>query len=171
VSENLQQSGLFNRQWPIFVGKNYHHSGTLHKAHPGKIEVVAAMTSATWNITGTHYILTVTGLNRIRLIAECTASLGSGGAAVVRLGTLSVPELLIPNTDFALIDTDELWYDELTGGITRIAAKDLAVFDFVSNGEDIAYDIDVAALNAGALKFHMWCEPLEDGASCVAGEG
>lgn len=133
-----------------------------------KLEVEADLaTGSGWETQASHEILTVTGLCRIRLLCECTELIT--GAATIALSCGGIE--LIPATTATLIDADEIWRSENDGEIIATQWTNEALFDFISNGDDVGYTIGAAATTNGTLLFHIWWEPMESGATCVEGAG
>jgi len=132
------------------------------------IRITADMASATWNTDATHEILTVTGLVRVVILAECTESL-VGAGATISLGTEAVADAWIADTTADDIDAGQLWYDA-AAHVTNINTA-TAIVDKVVIGEDIGYEIDTAALTDGTMVFHCWWQPISAGSVVVAGAG
>jgi hypothetical protein len=140
----------------------------LSNTDPNYIRVTADMASATWNTDATHEILTVTGLVRVKIIAECTESL-VGVGATISLGTETTADAWIADTTAADIDVGQLWYDA-AAHVTNVNTA-TALVDKVVIGVDIGYEIDTAALTDGTMVFHVWWEPISAGSAVVAGAG
>ena len=139
------------------------------------IAVVADMTSATWNAVATQETLAVTGLCRVRTWVNCTGTLtDAADAAFIQYGVAGTTNALIAVTGAAgnggdTISDGELWIDATPTDTYAWTAN--TIFDIVTDGIDIGYEITGAALTGGSLVFHYIWEPLEVGASCVAGAG
>ena len=148
----------------------------LTTGYEGQSVVVNAdFTSATWNTVATHEVFTVTGLVRLKIIAECTGSL-TGATATIQLGYEGATTVYITATTGTDLVTNELWFDatptEFEGKASDSAGGGtLAMFDRVVNEVDIGYEILTAALTGGNLRFHCWWRPLEVGATVVSGAG
>lgn len=129
--------------------------------------VTADFTSATWNTVARHGIAVVSGLCRVRIVPVCTSSLTSGGAPTMQMGDTDDTTAMILSTDPLSILTDTLWLS--------ISPKKnqmyLGLLDQLANDTTLGYETFIAALTAGAIAFHVFWEPLSDGASVTAGAG
>lgn len=130
------------------------------------LAVAADFSSATWNTVATHEILTVTGLVRVRIIPVCTVDL-TGASATIALGVEGAATTFIAATTGTDIDAGEIWLGTTPAGQFAYSS----VVDRVVQGLDIGYVVATAALTAGAITFHVWWDPLETGATVVAGAG
>jgi hypothetical protein len=129
--------------------------------------VTADFTSATWNTIAKHAIAVVTGCVRLRIIPICTSSLTSGGAPTMQFGEAADTTSMILSTDPLSIDVDTLWLS-----ITpKKAGMYFALLDQIVNNTTVGYEVFVAAMTTGAIAFHIWWEPLSDGATVSAGTG
>jgi len=147
-------------------------SDSMTKDNARYLAVVADQTSATWNSSaaGGHEIATVTGLVRVRIIPEITSNIGSGGAAVISLGTETTKNAFIAATTATGLDANELWWSSTDADNVKFIDP-TTIPDFIVNGDDIGYLIATTSTTAGSITFHIWWEPLESGASVVAGAG
>lgn len=140
----------------------------------GYLKVTADMSSATWNTAATHELFTVTGLVRMKILAECTETLvDAADLAVIQLGTESATNAFIAATNAAgkggvTIEENELWVDNSPDAAYDTFAN--AVLDRVVNGEDVGYEITGAALTNGTMVFHCWWESISAG-NVEAGTG
>lgn len=141
---------------------------------PRYLSVTADFTSATWNafagLGPTHEVFNVTGLVRMKIWAECTGDCDSAGhAATLQLGVEGATNALIAATDETELDNGDLWYDATpTVGYEAYAT---AVFDYISNGLDVGYEIGVEDVTSGSLVFHCVWQPLNATGAVVAGAG
>lgn len=130
--------------------------------------VTADFTSATWNTVATHEIFTVTGLVRMKVIAEITGN-GAGATATIELGNEGDTDLWIPTTTITDMAAGEIWIDatptELDGASSSL------IFDRLVNGVDIGYEIKTAAATGGSIVFHCWWEAKNATGAVVAGDG
>jgi hypothetical protein len=160
---------LNNPVWPAMQG-----AGVSANA-PNYIAVTADMTSATWNAVATQETLAVTGLCRIRTWVNCTGTLtDAADLATIQYGYAGTTNAFIAATGAAgnggnTISDGEIWIDATPADTIDTYAN--MVFDYVSDGIDIGYEIAGEALTGGSLVFHYVWEPMEAGASCVAGAG
>lgn len=143
----------------------------LNKDSVNYLAVSADLSSATWNTVAAHEILTVTGLNRIRIMVECTVTCDdtTGNTATIVLGDETTSDALIASTEVDDILDTELWYDA-TPTLSADAFASV-ILDYITNGLDIGYEIAVEAATAGTLVFHVWWEPLNATGAVVAGAG
>ena len=140
---------------PVYNNKNY-------------LAVTADFTSATWNTVATHELFTVTGLVRMKVIAEVTGN-GAGATATIELGNEGDTDLWIPTTTITDMVDGEIWADatptEVDGNFSSL------VFDKVVNDVDIGYEIKTAAATGGSIVFHCWWEPINSTGAVAAGDG
>lgn len=137
------------------------------------IEVHADMTSATWGTTAnSHEILTVTGPCRVRLLARCSDSLVANVACLIQLGNETSTTAYIADTTASMIDTSEFWVSSTTASNVAYVPFS-SIIDTVVNGLDLGYDLSGHAdgCTGGGIVFHMWWQPLDAAATCVAGAG
>lgn len=148
-------------------------SDGLAVANPRYFAVTALFTSATWATTAnTHEVVTVTGLNRIRMLARCSGSVGGNVALLTSLGTSASTTAFIGATTATMIDTGEIWISSTTN--SNVAYINYAnVLDHIVNGQDVGYRLwnHASGATAGSIIFHVWWEPLSTGATCAAGAG
>jgi len=134
--------------------------------------VTVDMTSATWNTVATHEIFTVTGGVEMKIIAECTDSLTAGAGATIGLGVEGATAAFIADTDFALIDVGEIWDTAVDGTITQYGdTSAVGLTKRIFGGLDVGYEVKVAALTGGVIKFYCHWTPLNDTGTVVAGTG
>jgi len=135
------------------------------------IGVTVPMNSATWNTAASHEILTITGMVRVKIIAECTATLtDSGNAGTIQLGVEGATSAFIASTDSDDIVTGDLWYDATpTLGVDTTSS--VVIDKIIAGGLDVGYEIGGEALTGGTLVFHCWWTPLNATGAVVAGAG
>lgn len=132
------------------------------------LAVTADLSNETWNTVATHELFTVTGLVRMRIVAEVTVN-GAGVTATIELGHESDTDAFIATTTITDLAAGEIWIDatptEVAGNTSTL------LMDKIVNGVDIGYEIKTAAATAGKIVFHCWWEPLNSSANVVAGAG
>lgn len=137
---------------------------------PRHITVTADFTSGTWNTAAAHEILTVTGLNRVKIIARVEGTVtDTTDTGTLVLGTETTSNAYISSTDTDDLADGELWYDATPTTKTDTTAT--AMLDVVVNDDDIGYTIGGEALTGGSIVFECYWYPLEVGASVLAGAG
>jgi len=128
-----------------------------------------------WENVASHEVFTVTGLVRVRIWIECTATLtDAADGATIQFGYEGATDAWIGATNCAragagLLATGCLWYD--TSPLTTPDATSTVVFDQVVNGLDIGHEVAGAALTGGTLVYHCVWEPLNLRGSVSAGAG
>lgn len=142
-----------------------------HKDNPNYIKVTADLSSATWNTVASHEIATVTGLVRMKLIAEVTTTGDdtSGNTSTIQLGVEGTTNDWIAATEVDDLAEGELWND----ATPTVAQGDTSsyMFDKLVNGLDIGYEIAGEAATAGVIDFHIFWLPISSDGSVVAGAG
>lgn len=139
-------------------------------------KVTADMSLEAWNTAAAHEIATVTGLNRVVIIPECTETLvDAADGASIQFGVEGATSSWIGSTGAAgaggnTIAAGELWVDTSPADIT---ANFSAMLDKVLTDLDIGYEITGAALTNGTMVFHVWWTPLDptNPGTVVAGTG
>lgn len=135
------------------------------------LAVTADLTSATWNTVATHELFTVTGLVRMKVIAEVTTTGDdtSGDTATIQMGVEDSTNDWIAATQVDDLAAGEIWADatptETNGNYSSL------VFDKVVNGKDVGYEIAGEAATDGVIVFHCWWEALNSTGAVVAGDG
>ena len=158
----------------IIRGANY---ADINVSNPNYLSVAVDFSSATWNTVATHELFEVTGLVRISMYAECTATLtDAADAARIQLGYEGDTDFFIASTEGAtagvnLIQTGALWYDTTPTLIP--AALGTAVFTtaMVPTGLDIGYEITGAEFQTGGITFHLVWQGLNASGGVTAGAG
>ena len=116
----------------------------------------------------THEVFTVTGLVRARLWVEVTGDVtSSGGAGTLQFGLAGSTTEFISATGEDDLDNGEIWFDATP--TETFVGFSTGVFDYLSNGIDIGYEIVSEALTAGTLVFHIVWEPLNSTGAVVEG--
>lgn len=136
------------------------------------LSVTVDMSNASWNTIGTHEVFNVTGGVRVKIVPECVSNLTSGGLATIGFGVEGNTIAFIADTDFALIDSGEVWDTAVDGTITQYG--DTGAMELnkkIFNGLDIGYEIKAANLTGGSIKFHCWWVPETSTGSVMAGSG
>ncbi len=145
-------------------------SATPSTSSSGYLSLSVDLSTATWKSVASHEVFTVTGLVRARLWVECTQSVTStGGASTLQFGVEGATNTLIAATGEDDIDIGELWYDATP--TTKFDAYSTVVFDYVTNGLDIGYEIAAEATTVGTLVFHITWEPLNSTGNVAIGAG
>jgi len=135
------------------------------------LTVTADLTSATWNTAATHELFTVTGLVRMRIVAEVTTTGDdtSGNTANIQLGVENTTNAFIAATEVDDLAAGELWFDATPTEVTNDTSS--VVIDKVVNSEDVGYEITGEAATDGVIVFHCWWEALNATGNVAAGDG
>ena len=149
----------------------YRNEDELNTNASNYLSVTADLSEATWNTVATHEVFTVTGLVRLRIIAEVTTTGDdtSGDTATIQLGTETTTNAFIASTQVDDLAEGELWYDATP--TTKVDAFATVLQDYVVNGDDVGFEIGTEAATAGVIVFHCWWEPLNSTGNVVAGDG
>jgi hypothetical protein len=145
--------------------------GMVHYNNPNYLAVTIDLTSATFNTVATHELFTVTGLVRMRVVAEVTTTGDdtSGNTSTIQLGTEDATDGWIAATEVDDLAAGEIWADatptETNGNYSSL------VFDKVVNGVDVGYEIAGEAATDGVIVFHCVWEPINSTGAVVAGDG
>jgi hypothetical protein len=117
--------------------------------------------------TGTYNLFNISGAVRFKLIPICTTSLV--GDEADSLGFNGVGTELIAATTVSNLDAGEFWTTH-TGMVKFIDVSD--AFDMVV-ADKTAIDLVVGTGSGseGVIDFHLWWEPIEEGATVVEGDG
>jgi hypothetical protein len=149
----------------------------LSSDHPRFLSVAVDFTAAAWNTVAFQRLFAVTGVVRLRILAVCTALLGSAAAggenATVELGTIADTDAFIPATDEELVDAGEIWCSAVDADISKQPTVGNGVIDVIVNGTNVGITIAVEALTVGTMTVYAWWDAIStDGAVVVgAGEG
>ena len=140
-----------------------------------KLKVTVDFSLAAWNTAATHRVFLVSGLVRMVMFYNITASLTSGGAALIAFGSsLSTGEYAAaqaftglttgvhvrPGGSFASRSYAWLsWFVNSNGA------------DMISGGINNGYEITVAAMTGGTMDAYCFWTPISDGSTVTAGTG
>lgn len=116
-----------------------------------------------------HTIFTVTGDILVgSFIESTTSSITSGGAATIKLGTLSVTDFWDGPSDYTSFTTGTVMMD---GGFTTGESVHFGSTTnglTIVNGDDIIYTIAGATVTGGSMKFYLTWRPLSADGNVVA---
>jgi len=137
------------------------------------LTITVDLSNATWNTVGTHEIATVTGLVSVYISCTCTETLtGADNISYGVAGNLTFFGGSVAKTDLVAGD---VWAAAATTAgrdiVGAIGAAGTGIQRATLNTLDIGYEILTNAATDGTIKFHVWWEALEPGASVVAGAG
>ena len=118
-----------------------------------------------WKEATSHECFVVTGLVRVRLIAECTVNC-VGGTNIDFTDEVGSVTIIAPTT-FNSIVAGVIWHAASANVGTELWST---AADYIVNGLDLGCLLD-GATTSGGIIFHCWWEPLAPGASVVAGAG
>jgi hypothetical protein len=136
---------------------------------PNYLAVIADMDIATWNTTGTHEILTVTGAVKLRVLAQCTENMT--GVTTLELGTANnTAEIIAQIADAEDLDALEIW-NGATPSVESLSGTDAIIEAVVVGGVDVGYTVGASAFTNGTIIFHIWWTPLDATGAAVAGVG
>ena len=150
------------------------------KSHPNYFTVTADMTSATWNTVAAHEIATVTGMARLQIIVEVTATVVTTGTnGTIALGFAGNTSAIFSATALDAALTGDIFSAVVgsaattpVGGAEAQSSLTHAIFDVVAlAGTDVGYTIATNAGTTGTLTFHVWWQPLDATGAVVAGAG
>lgn len=145
--------------------------------HPNYFVVTADMTSATWNTQAQHEIATVTGMVRMCIIPQVTATLtDAADGASIQLGIEGSTSAIIGSTGAAgaggnTLSTNEFWVDTSPADVICTEANLGALTFTVGGGLDVGYEITGAALTGGTILFHIWWIKQDSTGAVTAGTG
>jgi hypothetical protein len=131
------------------------------------LAVPITFVAGTTGTVATHELFTVTGLVKIKIIAEVTVNVAGTGS--IQLGTEDTTDAIIAVTAGTDLDAEELWYDATP--TTKIDTTTTVILDKIVNAADIGYEISVGTLTSGAITFHCWYTPLNATGAVVASDG
>lgn len=131
------------------------------------LSVPITFAALTTGSVATHELFTVTGLVRVKIIAEVT--LDVAGTGTIELGVENDTDAYIATTTGTDLDTGELWYDATPTTVTDTTTT--VILDKIVNGEDIGYEIKTNTLTGGSITFHLWYTPLNATGAVVASDG
>jgi hypothetical protein len=134
------------------------------------LAVTVDLESAAWNEVATQTVFAITGLCRLRILIECTESCTSADAGgTMKLGYTGATDGILGATSIDAFAAGELWID--TSPTEQYGTFAATVFDRVSNGIDIGFEIETKAGTDGTIVFHCWWEPLNGTGAVAAGTG
>lgn len=148
--------------------------------HPNYFTVTADMTSATWNTVAAHEIATVTGMVRMQIIVEVTATvITTGTNGTIALGFEGNTSAIFSATALDAALTGDVFSAVYGSAATTVASGaeaqsslTHAIFDVVVvTGKDVGYTIATNAATTGTLTFHVWWQPLDSTGAVTAGAG
>ena len=137
----------------------------------GEYKVVSVTFAAgTTGSVAFHRLLTLTGLNRVRCVAEIVDTVTSGGSATLVLQTTS-GGILRSSTTVAQLGSlaanygyPKLWVGAASATKYGTLAAAHGTELLIAGGagvENVGYKIGTATLTAGRIDFHFWITPLE----------
>lgn len=135
------------------------------------LTVTADLSKAAWNTVATHELLGITGLVKVKLLAEVLVDGDdtTGNTSTIQLGFKGATNALIAATQVDDLATGELWYDATPTTLYDTTAN--AVIERVVNSLNIGYEVAGEAATAGKIKFHCWWTPLNMTGNVSAGAG
>lgn len=144
--------------------------------HPNYLAVSTGTfdTTGTWSTAASHEIATVTGMVRMLIIPECTASVSSvSDTGTIALGDETTTNSIIAASTLGsgVMVTGELWVDATLTRTILTQTQLNAITFVVANGKDIGYTVATNALSGGSITFHIWWWPLDATGSVAAGAG
>ncbi len=118
---------------------------------------------------GTHEVFTVTGMVRMKILAECTETLvGSVNTTEIAFGTDTSGSAWIGGTSANIIASGEMWCDssptEVQGAYSTVVLDKV-----VTAGKDIGYTVGTTEVSAGIMTFHCWWSPLNSSGAVATG--
>jgi hypothetical protein len=119
--------------------------------------------AATTGATGATTLFTVTGAVAIRIFAECTSDLTSGGAATIEVGISGNTAALIAQTTATGIDSGEIWLDTAAATVEALPGQFILV-----GGTDIIQTIASTTITGGVLTYYCLWEPISSDGNVVA---
>jgi len=135
---------------------------------PNYLAVPITFAALTTGAVATHELFTVTGMVRMRIIAECTADVAGTGS--IQLGVEGATGSFIAVTAGTDIDAGDVWCDA-TPAETNGDTTTLLLDKIVAGGLDVGYEITIGTLTGGAITFHCWWEQLNEDGAVVAADG
>jgi hypothetical protein len=112
-------------------------------------------------------LFTVTGDVVIRLIAVCTTDVTHAANATIEVG-IGAGSQIIATTNLTTqeMTAREIWHDATPD--SEIEAISVFKDMFITDGNDIQLDTDVANTNTGVIVFYLYWYPVSSGALVVA---
>jgi hypothetical protein len=126
--------------------------------------------SAAKNTSGSHSVFTISGDVRIRLLPICEGDLvGHGASSKITLGFNGATTGLIGNTTASVVDKGEIWISGASATVTTYKATSSALLDLIVSGKTaIKLTVNSVSLSSGKINFHLWWEPISEGATVAA---
>lgn len=113
----------------------------------------------------TYALFDITGAVRVKLLPVCRTNLVSkAGNNDSKLHLLNGASEWIKTTTCADIDAGECWVTCAAAGILKQINKSVMLDKIVAAEDDISIMIESEAMTTGILDFHLWWEPISDGA-------
>lgn len=109
-------------------------------------------------------IFTVTGLVRVRIVALCTATLTSGGAATITVGTSASASGLLASVTATTLAINEIWHDATPD--SAIELETVAPTKLLSLS--IVETIGTTTVTGGSLRYFVLWQPVSDDGMVVA---
>lgn len=150
-----------------YVQQNMNGTGFKYAA-PNYVAVPITFVVGTTGAVATHEILTITGMVRLRILAECTVNVAGTGA--IQLGVAGATDAIIASTTGTDIDAGEIWFDASPTELYGDTAS-LILDKIIAGGIDVGYEITANTLTGGTVIFHCWWEPLNATGAVVAADG
>lgn len=149
----------------------YRNEDELNYKASNYLNVEVDLSEETWNTVADHKLLGLTGLVRLRMVAEVTTTGDdtTGDTATIQLGTETDTDAFVAATQVDDLAEGEIWYDATP--TVKFDTTSSVVIDKIVSGEDIYLEIAGEAATAGVIEFHVWWEPLKSGSTVVAGDG
>ena len=149
-----------------YIQQNMNGTGVVYNA-PNYLGVPIVFSALTTGSVATHELFTVTGLVRVKIVAECTVNVAGTGS--IQLGEETTTDSMIAVTAGTDLDAGELWYDATPTTATDTTST--VILDKIVNALDVGYEISVGTLTSGAITFHCWYEALNATGAVVASDG
>ncbi len=130
-------------------------------------------TTGTWSTVASHEIATVTGLVKMLIIPQCTASVVSvsdGGTIELEDETTTESIIATSTLGAGVMVTNELWVDA-TLTRTILTQTQLNAITIIVSELDIGYEVKTQALSSGTIVFHIFWTPMSSTGAVVAGAG
>lgn len=120
----------------------------------------------------THEILTVTGLNKVRIIPTFTRSTATNPvSSKIALGTEVSGTRFIGTTSADSLTSGDIWWTSTSAANLAIISSEASAAQCIVFNSDIGYTVSTSATSAGQIDFDMYWTPLAPGAVCKKGAG
>lgn len=120
--------------------------------------------AATTGAQAAKELFQVTGLVLCTVIGVCTTTL-TGTSATICVGTASDTNLIIAASTVTSIDAGDVFVDATAIGETEEQFNTITWI--LTNGNDIAYEVETANIDTGVIKFYCLWYGLSDDAMVV----